>query len=187
MNNYLLIMISLLFIIFGLALSYLNLQIFIQQMRNQHSPSIVPFFGGISLSIGFYTSQLDLVHNYFYLGLFLDYGCAPYTILFLGFVLQQKWVYRASNICVSIDLSDESYLVNLEIYKHDQAILKYEINDQQTFGTTLYSVDWLNASECFICNDTSYIHLQKPSSNWTVVSSKDVGESTFNLNQLFVE
>ena len=66
----------------GGLIAFASAWVLLRQLRGKASPSAVPFLGGIFLFAGAFLFPGEAVRPWAVVGLFLDYGCLPYFILF---------------------------------------------------------------------------------------------------------
>lgn len=84
-------------ILLGTYIAALNNWLLWRQLRGKYGPSIVPFVGGILLFVGGLLEPSGTLRPWAVLGLWVDYGCLPYTISVSWYLLREKRMGAESN------------------------------------------------------------------------------------------
>ena len=174
--------VSIALVFLGILLTLNNAWILICQLRGRHSPSVTPIIGGIFLCIGGLIFPGGLLRPWAVLGLFIDYGCMPYLIFSLVYLIREKIRYAAKNRLLTLEYVSPMIKGEFAVYPRHECIHKWNDKDGKSSGSTVMKVDeYIIDSLLRISLQDINIEINKINGEWSVTKESGWHDSMHSI------
>lgn len=116
-------------ILVGGLIALFNAWLFFNQLTGRHVSSIAPFLGGLLLFSGALIYPDPVVRKWAWLGLVVDYGCAPYVLLGLFSLWAESKRFSAEKRLLDLAIETPHLVGAILVYPNNDAILEYAWKD----------------------------------------------------------
>ena len=125
------------FILVGGLIALFNGWLFVNQLIGRRVSSIAPFLGGLLLFSGALTYPDPVVRKWAWLGLVVDYGCAPYLLLGLFSLWAESKRFSAEKRLLDLAIETPHLIGAILVYPNNDAILEYAWKDGVRRGSII--------------------------------------------------
>jgi hypothetical protein len=125
-----------LFLVGGL-IALFNAWLLVNQLIGRHVSSIAPFLGGLLLFFGALIYPDPVLRKWAWLGLVVDYGCAPYLLLALSSLWAESKRFSAKNRLLDLAIETPHLVGAILVYSNNDAILEYAWKDGMRSGSMI--------------------------------------------------
>ena len=166
----------------GILSALTNAWILTCQLRGRHSPSVTPIIGGIFLCIGGLIFPGGLLRPWAVLGLFIDYGCMPYLIFSLNYLIREKIRYAAKNRLLTLEYVSPMIKGEFAVYPRHECIHKWNYKDGKSSGSMVMKVDeYIIDSLLRISLQDINIEINKINGEWSVTKESGWHDSMHSI------
>lgn len=116
-------------ILVGGLIALFNAWLFVNQLTGRRVSSIAPFLGGLLLFSGALIYPDSVVRKWAWLGLVVDYGCAPYLLLCLFSLWAESKRFSAEKRLLDLAIETPHLVGAILVYPNNDAILEYAWKD----------------------------------------------------------
>lgn len=166
-----LLLISIPLILLGSFVTLYNGLVFVQQFHKMSSPSPAPVVGGILFSIGLYIFPNFNFSYYAIVPIFLDLGCAFYTIGVTCCTIREVSETSARNLVHQFNFVEAARSTEVSLFKKSIAVLVFKS------GTTIIS------RSCRWTKNENMIEIECGESFYRVDISKDAPSIVFEKTE----
>jgi hypothetical protein len=153
----------------GALIALFNTWVIVNQLRGRHSPSVFPFVGGLMLFSAGLLYPDSNNWKFALLGLVVDYGCLPYTLLVSISVYRESRRYAAKNRLLTLDIDAPNLTGCILLYPGGDAILEYAMkNGMQSGSIVMKSRHDAGLQELEIANNDVLVRLARLEGGWAV-------------------
>jgi hypothetical protein len=124
-------------ILVGGSIALFNGWLFVNQLIGRPVSSIAPFLGGLLLFFGALIYPDPVVRKWAWLGLVVDYGCAPYLLLGLSSLWAESKRFSAKNQLLDLAIETPHLVGAILVYPNNDAILEYAWKDGFRSGSMI--------------------------------------------------
>lgn len=124
-------------ILVGGLIALFNAWLFVNQLTGRRVSSIAPFLGGLLLFSGALIYPDPVVRKWAWLGLIVDYGCAPYLLLVLFSLWAESKRFSAEKRLLDLAIETPHLVGAILVYQNNDAILEYAWKDGIRHGSMI--------------------------------------------------
>ena len=170
------------FILVGGLIALVNGWLVVSQLAGRRSSSIVPFVGGLFLLCGGLIYPDPAVRKWAWLGLFIDYGCVPYSLLASYSVWSESRKYSAEKRLLDLAIETPHLVGAILLYPDNDAILEYAWKDGMRQGSiTMKSRHDAAMQEIEVGNQEILIRIGRLEGGWKVQEERGWKEDRMSL------
>lgn len=124
-------------ILVGGLIALFNAWLIVNQLIGRRVSSIAPLLGGLLLFFGALIYPDPVLRKWAWLGLVVDYGCAPYLLLGMFSLWAESKRFSAKNRLLDLAIETPHLVGAILVYSNNDAVLEYAWKDGIRSGSMI--------------------------------------------------
>ena len=170
------------FFLIGGLIALLNAWLLGNQLIGRRVSSVAPFLGGLLLFSGALIYPDPVVRKWAWLGLVVDYGCAPYLLLGFISIWAEERRYSAKNKLLDLAIETPHLTGAIVVFQNNEAFLEYAWKEGARRGSIMMKARHDAAmQEIELTIEDVVIRLTRADGGWRIQEERGWKEDKMSL------